>query len=122
MPIIRQPRPRFSQLKEGEVSSFAGRDVISIPKGAKYPDDEVAFLGASVRVPGLRPFNDPGAASVFGGIMRFTKRIGLFDLAWCARNKCHLTAYVGKMERMVRVQSDTVGFHVCTGFPLLNLL
>ena len=75
----------------------AGRDVISIPKGAKYPDDAVAFLGASVRVPGSRLFNDPGAASVFGGIMRFTKRIGLFDLAWCARNKCHLTAYVGEM-------------------------
>jgi multiple sugar transport system substrate-binding protein len=31
-------------LKEGEVSSFAGGDVISIPKGAKHPDEAVAFL------------------------------------------------------------------------------
>jgi hypothetical protein len=97
MPIIRQPRPRISQLKEGEVSSFAGGDVIFIAKGAKYPDDAIAFLSASVRVAGSRLFNDPGAAPVFGGIMRFTKRIGLFDLAWCARNECHLTAYIGEM-------------------------
>jgi multiple sugar transport system substrate-binding protein len=31
-------------LREGEVSSFAGGDVISIPKGSKHADDAVAFL------------------------------------------------------------------------------
>ena len=50
-----------------------------------------------LRVPGSRLFNDPDAAPVFGGIMRFAKRIGLFDLAGCARNEGHLTAHVGEM-------------------------
>jgi hypothetical protein len=45
----------------------------------------------------LRHFDDPGAAAVFGCIMRLAKRLGLFYFAWCARNESHVPAYATEM-------------------------
>jgi hypothetical protein len=44
-----------------------------------------------------RGFNDPDAATVFGNIMRFAKRLAFFYFARCARNESHVTAYTAQM-------------------------
>jgi len=44
-----------------------------------------------------RAFNDPDAATVFGNIMRFSKRLAFFYSARCARNKSHVTPYAAQM-------------------------
>jgi hypothetical protein len=96
---------------------------------AKLLLSEQPAAGGAKLMPFLEPdesasrlFDDPGAAAVFGSIMRFAKRLGLFDLAWGARNESHITAHVTEMLRTDRIQSDTIGLRVRTGFSLSKLL
>src|SRR5262249_30187432 len=69
-----------------------------------------------------RRFDHPSAATVSGGIIRFAKRLRLFDFARCGRQESHVTAHAPEMECTDRIQSDAIAFNFRTGFSLLNLL
>ena len=58
-----------------------------------------------------RLFDDPGAAAVFGSIMRFAKRLGFFDFARVLENESYVTAYATEMQRTDRFQSGTMSFY-----------